>query len=136
MLRRILPYTTVLTFLALIYTGWTLYSRHQAAADVERELQQKKTEANQRLVDSFGGEQLTILAFNAAEREVSSGGRVLLCYGVSNAAKVRIEPGVEPIQPALTRCLEVFPKKTTTYTLTAEDAKGSTKTASLTVAVR
>ena len=59
-----------------------------------------------------------------------------MCYGVSNATAVKIEPGVEPIKPALSHCLEVFPKKTTTYTLKAEDAKGNSKSASLTITVR
>jgi hypothetical protein len=59
-----------------------------------------------------------------------------MCYGVSNAAKVGIEPGIEPIQPALSHCLEVFPRKTTKYTLTAKDARGNTKSASLTIRVR
>ncbi len=79
---------------------------------------------------------MTILGFNSAEHEVAPGGRVLMCYGVSNAAKVHIEPGVEPVKPALSHCLEVHPKKTTTYTLRAEDAQGNTKTATLTVNVR
>jgi len=61
---------------------------------------------------------------------------VVMCYGVSNAVQVKIEPEVEPIKPALSHCLEVFPKKTTTYTLKADDAKGNSKSASLTIKVR
>jgi hypothetical protein len=49
---------------------------------------------------------------------------------------VKIEPGVEPIKPALQHCLEVFPKKTTNYTLTASDDNGNTKSKSLTIRVR
>jgi hypothetical protein len=55
---------------------------------------------------------------------------------VSNAAKVGIEPGIEPIKPALSHCLEVFPKKTTTYALKAEDSAGNVKTKALTIQVR
>ena len=73
----------------------------------------------------------TILALTTAP-----GGGVLMCYGVSNATKLRIEPDVEPVKPAITHCLEIFPKKTTTYTLTAEDDRGNSKTASLTVRIR
>ena len=113
--------------LAALWTGWTFYSRHQSAADAERESQQKQTEADRKVVAEFGGDQLTILGFSAAEGEVPPGGRVVLCYGVSNATEVKIEPGVEPIKPAISHCLKVFPKKTTTYTLKAEDAKGNTR---------
>ena len=122
--------------LVAIWTGWTLYSRYQSAAEVERQSKEKQAEVDRKLVSEFGGEKLTILGFNAAEKEVSAGGRVLMCYGVSNATKVMIEPGVEPIKPALQHCLEVFPKKTTTYTLTASDDKGNTKSKSLTIRVR
>jgi hypothetical protein len=135
-IRGLLPYTTVLTVLAVLYVAWTLYSRQENAAEAERRAQQKLADANRRVVNAYGGDQLTILGFNAAEREVSAGGKVLMCYGVSNASQVKIEPGVEPIKPAISHCLEVFPKKTTTYTLTAEDAKEHAQSASLTITVR
>jgi hypothetical protein len=122
--------------MAAIWTGWILYSRQQSAAEAERQSKEKQAEADRKLVSEFGGEKLTILGFNAAEKEVSSGGRVLMCYGVSNATAVKIEPGVEPIKPALQHCLEVFPKKTTTYTLTASDDKGNTKSKTLLIRVR
>jgi hypothetical protein len=122
--------------MAALWTGWTLYSRRQSAAESERRSQQKRTEADQKVVAAFGADHLTILGFSADPGRVSVGGRVLMCYGVSNAARVGIQPGVEPIKPAISHCLEVFPKKTTTYTLTAEDAKGDTRSASLTIRVR
>jgi hypothetical protein len=136
LLRRLLPYTTVLMFMAAAWTGWTLYSRKQSAAEAERQSKQKQAEVDRKLVAAFGGDQLTILGFNAAEKEISPGGRVLMCYGVSNATAVKIEPGIEPIKPALQHCLEVFPMKTTTYTLTASDDKGNTKSKVLTIRVR
>ena len=111
-----------------------IYSRRQSAAEDERE----PTEAGRsgsKMVAAFGGDQLTILGFNAAEGEVPAGGRVVLCYGVSNAAQVKIEPEVEPIKPALSHCLNVFPKKTTTYTLRRK-MQGEHKSASLTMRVR
>jgi hypothetical protein len=135
LIRRLLPYTTASVVLAMLWTGWTLYSRHQSAREAELETQQKQAQADQKLIAAFGGDQLTILGFAADPGHVSAGGRVLMCYGVSNAAKVSIDPGVEPIKPALSHCLEVFPRKTTTYTLKAEDAKGNTKSASLTLRV-
>jgi hypothetical protein len=136
LLRRILPFTTVVMVMAGLWTGWTLYSRRRSAEEAERQSEQRQAEADQKLVAAFGGDQLTILGFVAEPGSVSPGGRALMCYGVSNAAKVGIEPGIEPIQPALSHCLEVFPRKTTKYTLTAKDARGNTKSASLTIRVR
>jgi hypothetical protein len=122
--------------LAALYSGWIFYSRRQIAAEAERQLQQKKADEDRRVVAEFGGDQLRILSFGATTGEVPPGGRVVLCYGVSNATEVKIEPGVEPIKPAVSHCLDVFPKKTTTYTLKAEDARGNSKSATLTIRVR
>lgn len=38
---------------------------------------------------------------------------------------MRIDPPVEKLNPALTRCIEVTPAATTSYTLTAEDSAGA-----------
>jgi hypothetical protein len=122
--------------LAVVYSGWIFYSRREIAAETERQLQQKQVDEEQKVVAEFGGDQLKILAFGATTGEVSPGGRVVMCYGVSNATHVKIEPGLEPIKPAVSHCLDVYPKKTTTYTLKAEDAKGNSKSASLTIRVR
>ena len=122
--------------MAGLWTGWTLYSRRQSALEEERQSKQKQAEADQKIVAAFGGDQLTILGFAADPGSVSAGGRALICYGVSNAKKVSIEPTVEAIKPALSHCLEVFPKKTTTYTLRAEGENGNTKTKALTIRVR
>ena len=136
MLRRLLPYTTILVIVAALYAAWTFYLRHQAAAEAERESQQKQADEQRRIVERFGGDELKILSFGVTKGEVSPGERVVLCYGVSNASRVAIEPDVEPIKPALSHCLDVFPKKTTTYTLKADDAQGKSKSASVTVRVR
>jgi hypothetical protein len=36
----------------------------------------------------------------------------------------------------VSRCMQITPKKTTKYTFTADDGKGSTKTAELTIEVK
>ena len=60
-----------------------------------------------------------------------------LCYGVSNAKTVRIEPRPAcGVWPSLARCVEVAPTKDTAYSLTAEDGKGNTKTATVEVKVK
>ena len=122
--------------LAALYSGWVFSSRRQSAAEAERELQQRQADEERRVVAEFGGDQLKILSFGATMGEVSPGGRVVLCYGVSNATQVKIEPDVEPVKPSISHCLDVYLKKTTTYTLKAEDANGNTKSASLTIRVR
>ena len=77
-----------------------------------------------------------ITQFYASDTAVPRGESTTLCYGVENATTVRIDPPVEQLRPALSRCISVSPVETTTYTLTAANADGQTvsKTATLTVA--
>jgi len=61
-----------------------------------------------------------ITQFYAREPAVPKGGKTVLCYGVQNAKTVRIEPPVDKVWPALSRCFDIAPSAVTTYTLTAE----------------
>jgi hypothetical protein len=76
-----------------------------------------------------------ITQFYVQNSSIGKGEKTLLCYGVENASTVRLSPPVDKVWPAQTRCLEVSPTETTTYTLTAEDAAGhsTSKSAELTV---
>jgi len=76
-----------------------------------------------------------ITQFYATQPMAPSGESTTLCYGVDNAAVVRIDPPVERLGPTLARCFTVSPQKTTTYTLTAEDEQGKTSSQSVTVTV-
>lgn len=62
-----------------------------------------------------------ISQFYATKQAVPRGEEVLLCYGVENAVAVRLVPPVEEIKPALSRCFNVSPLETTSFTLVAED---------------
>jgi hypothetical protein len=119
--------------------AWVLYSRWQANRDIEYRAAQKAA-AEQRenaaqSVAMMGGSKFDILNFYAAPGAVRRGDSFQLCYGVSNAKNVKLDPPVGSVWPSLSRCLSVTPKKTATYTLTATDAAGNAKTASLTVTV-
>lgn len=76
-----------------------------------------------------------ITQFYANPPAVARGEKALLCYGVEGAASVRIDPPVEQLSPALTRCFEVTPTETTEYKLTAEGRGGDTTSQSVTVQV-
>ena len=76
-----------------------------------------------------------ITQFYASPPSVPKGEKSLLCYGVESAASVRVEPPVEKLSPALTRCFEVSPKEPTTYKLIAEGRNGGTAEQSITVDV-
>lgn len=80
-------------------------------------------------------EGVRITQFYAASPQVALGEKTLLCYGVENAKAVRLEPAVEKVWPALVRCFDVVPPRTTNYTLIAEDAQGKSVSASTSVEV-
>ncbi|MBL8177463.1 MAG: hypothetical protein JNK48_22490 [Bryobacterales bacterium] len=63
-----------------------------------------------------------ILNFYASPPSIEKGGDALLCYGVEGAAWVKLDPPVEQLAPALSRCFQVKPEATTQYTLSVEGA--------------
>jgi hypothetical protein len=135
-IRSILPFTTVAVILTATYTGWIMYSRYSDAREAQQRVDAREAERNRKIVEAYGGDKLTILSFAATDGLVQAGHRVRLCYGVANAVRVKIEPGVvEPLRPSLSHCTEAFPRETTTYTLTAENQAGQSVSGSLTVHV-
>jgi hypothetical protein len=76
-----------------------------------------------------------ILQFYAGSLQVARGESVKLCYGVENAASVRLEPPVEQLKPGYNRCIDVAPARTTTYRLVVEGVNGGTLSQSVTVEV-
>ena len=76
-----------------------------------------------------------VTQFYPTAPHIGRGERAELCYSVDNAASVTLQPPVEKVWPALTRCFEVRPVATTRYTLTATDSQGRTASKSATIEV-
>jgi len=121
-----------------IYLGWTFYSRNKEQREYFQGLAEKKAKENRAVKDAYGGDSLTILGFYVTPGAViQKGETVQICYGVNAMAKsVSIEPPIGDVWPALSRCIDITPKKDTTYNLIAEDESGNKKTASLTIQVK
>lgn len=117
-----------------------LFSRWKENRDIERRATEEKTrqqrEQDRIALEQFGGKELAIQNFYASPGMVRRGESVQLCYGVANAKTVKLEPQPNPVWPSYSRCVEVTPLKSTTYTLTVADANGNTRTQSLEVKVR
>jgi hypothetical protein len=128
--------STIVILFAAIYSGLTFYSRWQEDQAWKARAAEKQREEDARSLEMMGGNRFDILNFYAAPGHIRKGETVDLCYGVSNAKSVTLEPNVANVYPAYTNCVQLSPRKTTMYTLTAADGKGNTKTASLTVEVR
>jgi hypothetical protein len=76
-----------------------------------------------------------IQQFYSSATQVARGEEVLVCYGVENAAKVRLEPPIEEISPSMARCISYAPKVTSEIRLVATGADGSETSKSLQIAV-
>jgi len=141
MSRRALPYTSVALVFALIYAGWVFWSRSERNRAYEREAKEHTGEADRKIVSDYGNGHLKILAVYPSPAVIHAGEKGLLCYGVSNAVSVQIaaEPKSsapsDQMWPSLSRCVDIHPKVTTTYTLTAKDAAGTTASKTATIKV-
>ena len=136
-LRTIFKFSWIIVLVAALVVAGIFYARWQENRDIEEKAAAAKRAKARELVEDFGGNDFKILNFYAAPGAIRRGDEAALCYGVSNAKTVTLEPkGSEDVWPSLNRCLEVSPNKTTTYTLTASDAAGHKKTATLTLTVQ
>ena len=135
-----LLYSSSALAIALLATAWTLFSRwygsHEWETRQKEAQEQRQRESDRLALEQFGGKELAIQSFYATPAIVRRGQTVQLCYGVANAKTVKLEPQSNPVWPSYSRCVDVKPDKTTTYTLTITDAAGSTKSQSLEVQVR
>jgi hypothetical protein len=138
-LRNPLLYSSIAVAIALLYVGWVFFSRWQQTRVIEQktkeEAAQKQRENDRASVEMLGGNEFAIQMFYASPSVIRRGESARLCYGVSNAKTVKLEPQSNPVWPSHSRCVEVAPTKTTTYTLTIEDAAGSTKSQAVEVKV-
>ncbi len=137
--RNPLLYTSTALLVALLYVSWVFYSRWQENREYEQKVAEReaqKRQEDERAVELMGGSRFDILNFYASPSVIREDQSSAICYSVSNAKKVRLDPPDANVWPSLSRCFQVSPKKTTTYTLTIEDAEGHEKSATVRVAVQ
>jgi hypothetical protein len=124
----------------LLYMAYTFWSRWQENSDLAAKQKAAQSEEQrddaQKAFDNLGGNEFKIMAFYATPGLIHRGDEVEMCYGVSNAKGVKLDPPDADVWPSANRCLQLAPKKTTTYTLTADDGSGNTKNAALTIEVK
>jgi hypothetical protein len=132
-------YTGTILFFVAIYVGWIVFSRWSENRQLERRArdtaQEKQREQDRSTVEQMGGSELSIQSFYG-NAQIHRGQSAQLCYGVANAKKVTLEPQSNPVWPSYSRCVDVSPSKTTTYTLTASDDTGHSVSQSFTVKVQ
>lgn len=132
---KYLIFSSVILLLGGLYVGWIFLSRWQANQALEEKAATQRRVQDRQTFEMMGGDRFDILGFYADPASIRAGETAELCYSVSKAKSVKLEPQSEPVWPAFSRCVRVSPHKTTTYTLTAEDALGHTKSAAIKVEV-
>jgi hypothetical protein len=133
-------YSAAIFAFVLVAVGWIMVTRWVENRSIEKRAKEERTlqqqEQDRITIEQLGGSELAIQNFYASPGETRRGASVQICYGVANAKTVTLEPQPNPVWPSHSRCVDVTPKKTTTYTLTIGDAAGNTKTQTLVVKVR
>jgi hypothetical protein len=133
---KYLIFSGVALVVAGLYVGWVFLNRWQANQALEEKAATERRSQDRQTFEMMGGDRFEILGFYADPASIRAGETAERCYSVSNAKSVKIEPPSELVWPAFSRCVHVSPRKTTTYTFTAEDAAGQTKSATVKVEVR
>ena len=135
-IHKLLPFTTVAVVLAAIYVGYIFYSRWSEKREAQEKSRQQQIADAQKTVEAYGNGQVKVLNFTISPGAPAHGEKVTICYGVSNAKTVTIDPKPENgVWPSLSRCVAATPTRDTTYTITATDAAGHTDTQSLAIKV-
>jgi hypothetical protein len=132
-------YTSALILIAALYAGFVFFTRWDENRSIERQHATqnaaRQSESDRAALEQLGGKELAIQSFYATP-SIRRGDSAQLCYGVANVKTLSIDPPVGALWPSHARCLDVSPKKDTTYTLTIQDAAGKTQTQSVTIKVQ
>lgn len=133
-----LPYTTIAMLIAALYVAWTFYSRYQSNQQAVADADQKKHDAEKRSYAQVNpSNEVSFTTFGASAASVRPGETTQICYGVLNAKSVKMDPPVnDPLPPMYRHCFDISPRKTTKYTMTADDGAGHSKTESIVVQVK
>jgi hypothetical protein len=134
-LTRPLILSTIIALAIALYLGFVFFTRWQSNRAIEKRNAVKAAEEQHAhdvaAVQSLGGSELAIRALYLSPPAVYTGESSQLCYDVSNAQSVALDPPVAEVWPSHTRCIDVAPKKTTKYTLTITDAHGQSTSQSI-----
>jgi hypothetical protein len=135
-MRRFARYGWVLVLVAFLYPAWIFWQRRASAREAEQASERARIERDRPVVEKLTTGPVKVIMLYANPGVLAAGETANLCFGVKNATAVTIEPKIEDLKPSLSRCLAISPKRTTTYTLRAEDGKGGSDEASIEVRVR
>jgi hypothetical protein len=140
LLKNPLLYSSAVLVVALLGVVFVMISRWQDNRKMERQAAQERAEKQHQqdriAVEQLGGKEFAILSFYASPTVIRRGEFARLCYGVANAITLKLEPQSQPVWPSVSRCVDVSPAKSITYTLTIGDAAGKMQSQDVEIKVR
>jgi len=129
-LKNPLLYSSLVILGVFLYVSYVLYARYQSNKEYERKRAERRAEQRREedrlAVEQLGGSELAIRGLYVSPRAIHPGETAQLCYDVANAKTVTLDPPAGEVWPSHTRCLNIAPRKTTTYTLSITGAAGNT----------
>jgi hypothetical protein len=121
-------YSSMAILAVVAYIAYVLITRYESNRTFERRSVEKATEQRREddrtAIEQLGGSELTIRGLYLSPASIRRGETAQLCYDVANAKTVTLDPPEGEVWPSHSRCVNLSPKKTTTYTLTIADASG------------
>jgi len=134
-LRRILPFLSILILVAVAYDGYIFYSRWKWRQEAAHARTDAEAERDRKVIAAIGGTGFQIRNFYASPLSVRQGQAVSLCYSVSGATTLHLDPPLAEVYPAFSHCVQASPRQDTEFKLTATDSSGHTATAKVMVRV-
>ncbi len=133
-------YSALILLGVAAYVGFILISRHESNRAYERrkaeQASEQRREQDRVVIEQLGGSDLAIRALYVSPAVIHRGETAQICYDVANAKTVTLDPPAGEVWPSHNRCLDISPKKTTTYTLTIVDSAGKSASQTVELAVR
>ncbi|HET7108384.1 MAG TPA: hypothetical protein VFI38_16340 [Candidatus Acidoferrum sp.] len=133
-------YSSIVILGVLLYVSYILYARYESNRQYQRKMEerqaQQRREEDRIAVEQLGGSELAIRGLYVSPRSIRPGETAQLCYDVANAKTVTLDPPSGAVWPSHTRCLNISPRKTTSYTLSIKDAAGKSVSQTVELVVR
>lgn len=133
-------YSSLFLLVVAVTVAYILLSRYESNRQIDKRIRgqesQIRLQDDRRAIEQLGGSEFAIRGFYISPPVIRHGESADLCYDVDNAKTVTLDPPVAEVWPSHTRCLQLTPKKTTTYTLTISDASGKSISQSVELQVR
>ena len=128
-------YSSLIFLGVLAYVGFLMLSRYESNRAFNRRNAEKaaeqQREEDRAAIEQLGGSDLAIRSLYVSPKEIHRGESAQLCYDVANAKTVTLDPPAGEVWPSHNRCVDLSPRKTTTYTLTIADSSGKSASQSV-----